>query len=65
MSLRVSVDRSVCQDHGRCVFAAPEVFDLDHAGKLVVLLDEPDDSLRSAIEDAAEVCPMQAILLEG
>jgi ferredoxin len=41
------------------------VFELDEEGHLVVLVDEPDESLRSVCEDAADVCPVQAITLEG
>ncbi len=62
--MKVVVDFNVCQDHGQCVFAAPEVFELDAAGKLVVLVAQPDESLRSAVEDAADVCPVQAITIE-
>lgn len=65
MSFKVVVDFNVCQDHGQCVFAAPEVFQLDDAGRLVVLVDEPDESLRARVEDAADVCPVQAITIEG
>jgi ferredoxin len=59
--MKVVVDLAVCQDHGQCCFAAPEVFELDAAGKLVVLVENPDESLRDAVEEAADVCPMQAI----
>ena len=65
MSFKVVVDLDVCQDHGQCVFAAPEVFQLDDAGRLVVLAEEPDDALRARCEDAADVCPVQAITIEG
>ena len=30
-----------------------------------VLIDEPDEALRAKVEDAADVCPVQAITLEG
>jgi ferredoxin len=63
--ITVRVDLDVCQDHGQCVFAAPQVFELDEEGKLVVLQDEVDESLRANVEEAAEVCPTQAITLEG
>jgi ferredoxin len=63
--IRVVVDRDVCQDHGQCVFAAPQVFELDEEGKLVVLQDEVDESLRDVVEEAADVCPVQAITIEG
>jgi ferredoxin len=62
--MRVVVDLDTCQDHGQCVFAAPEVFHLDGAGKLGYVA-EPDDALREAVEEAADVCPLQAIRLEG
>jgi ferredoxin len=63
--IKVIVDRDVCQNHGQCVFAAPQVFELDEEGELVVLDDEPDESLRDAVEEAADVCPVQAITIEG
>ena len=63
--IRVVVDRELCQDHGQCVFAAPQVFELDEEGKLVVLQEEVDESLRANVEEAADVCPTQAITLEG
>ena len=65
MSFKVVVDFNVCQDHGQCVFAAPEVFEIDPGGKMVVLLAEPDEAMRAAVEDAADVCPVQAITIEG
>lgn len=65
MSLKVVVDFNVCQDHGQCVFAAPEVFEIDEAGRLVVLVEEPDETLRASVEDAADVCPVQAITIGG
>ena len=63
MSLRVSVDRDLCRDHGQCVFAAPDVFQLDDTGRLVLLVEEPDEALWSACEEAADMCPSQAITL--
>jgi ferredoxin len=63
--ITVRVDRDVCQDHGQCVFAAPQVFELDEEGKLVVLQEEVDESLRDVVEEAADVCPVQAITIEG
>jgi ferredoxin len=63
--MKVVVDMDMCQDHGQCCFAAPEVFQLDPAGHLVVLITDPDESLRDKVEEAADVCPMQAITVEG
>jgi ferredoxin len=63
--VKVVVDLAVCQDHGQCCFAAPEVFQLNEDGHLVVLLEQPDGSLRDKVEEAADVCPLQAITIEG
>lgn len=62
--LKVIVDMDLCQDHGQCVFAAPDVFHLDDNGRLGHVAS-PDASLRADIEEAADVCPLQAIRIEG
>ena len=61
--MKVIVDLNLCQDHGQCVFAAPEVFSLDEQGH-IKWVENPSDSLRSKVEDAIDVCPMQAIFIE-
>lgn len=60
--LRISVDSGRCQHYGQCVLEAPEVFSLTDANKLEWRATA-DDSLRPAVEAAADVCPMQAITL--
>ncbi|MEU8134631.1 ferredoxin [Streptodolium elevatio] len=61
--MKIVVDMERCQDHGQCVFSAPEVFQINAAGRLEYVA-EPDDALREAVEDAADVCPLQAITIE-
>ncbi|MER0247283.1 ferredoxin [Streptomyces sp. 796.1] len=61
--MKVVVDMNTCQDHGQCVFAAPEVFSFDDTGRLAYVSD-PDDALADAVEEAADVCPLQAIRIE-
>ncbi|MEU0938801.1 MULTISPECIES: ferredoxin [unclassified Embleya] len=61
--MKVVVDMDRCQDHGQCVFSAPEVFRIDSAGRLEFVAD-PDDALRESVEEAADVCPLQAITIE-
>jgi ferredoxin len=63
--ITVRVDRDICQNHGQCVFAAPQVFELDDDGELVQLQDEVGEDLRDNVEEAADVCPTQAITIEG
>jgi ferredoxin len=61
--MKIVVDANLCQDHGQCVFAAPEIFSLNDQGHLVYVSDV-DESLRDKAEDAADVCPLQAITVE-
>ncbi|MDX6741132.1 ferredoxin [Actinocorallia sp. A-T 12471] len=61
--MKVIVDMNKCQDHGQCVFAAPDVFQLEE-GRLV-FVSHPDEALRDDVEEAADVCPLQAIRIEG
>ncbi len=58
--MKVTVDLTLCQDHGQCAIAAPEVFRINDDGKLEYD-DSPDDSMRDFVEEAADVCPVQAI----
>lgn len=62
--MRVIVDRSLCDEHGQCEIAAPEVFRIAEEGTLV-FVEQPDEAHRAAVEDAADVCPVQAILIQG
>lgn len=62
--MKVTVDMTLCQDHGQCAIAAPVVFQIDDEGKLVYD-GSPDDAERDFVEEAADVCPVQAILIEG
>ncbi|MFF4544956.1 ferredoxin [Streptomyces sp. NPDC001406] len=61
--MKVVVDMNKCQDHGQCVFAAPDVFRLEADGRLAYVAD-PHDALRDEVEEAADVCPLQAIRIE-
>lgn len=58
--MKVHVDMDVCQHYGQCVFAAPEVFDLDANGELVYQPESPDAG-RAEVEAAVMACPVQAI----
>jgi len=60
--MQISVDRAKCDNHGQCTFSAPTVFRLDDKG-ILQYESSVDDSLRADVEEAADVCPMQAILI--
>lgn len=61
--MRISVDTGLCESNALCVGAAPEVFELSDDDLLQVLVVEPPEELRAAVEAAARVCPKQAILI--
>ncbi len=60
--MRVRVDRDLCIGVGNCVAIVPTVFKLDEENKAVVL--EPASVDDDALLEAAESCPVQAIILE-
>lgn len=64
--MKITVDFDLCEVHGDCVLAAPEVFDIDDDDDVVrVLNDEPGEELRSKVETAMKMCPVSAIKLVG
>jgi ferredoxin len=62
--MKVSVDMDVCQSHGPCVEAAPEVFEIRADGLLYVLDAAPPEGLRKKVEAAVHECPAGAIKLQ-
>lgn len=63
--MRVAVDFDKCQSNALCMSAAPEVFEVRDDGYLYVLVEEPGEDLRAKVEDAARMCPTQAITIEA
>jgi ferredoxin len=59
--MRVVVDTMLCEGHGVCVLAAPEVFELDDDDNLTVVNDQPGQELRQAVLNAEASCPKRAI----
>jgi ferredoxin len=51
---------NLCQSHGECVAAAPDVFELGDDDVLRWQEDVADDR-RAAVEAAVDACPMMAI----
>lgn len=60
--MRITVDLDLCDGHGQCVFAAPNVFELDQVGDLHYDA-EPADGERANVTNAVRLCPVQAIAL--
>jgi ferredoxin len=62
--MRVVVDLGLCDLHGMCVEAAPEVFEIGDDGTLHVLNEMPPADLRAKVDKAVRECPTGAISIE-
>ena len=61
--MKIVVDYDLCEANALCMEAAPEVFRVEEDDTLTILLAEPGEELRSKVEEAARLCPRQAILV--
>jgi ferredoxin len=62
-SLRIVVDRDLCEANGECMRAAPEVFLVDDNDKLVVKVERPAADLVEKVRTAVRRCPRAALTL--
>ena len=63
--MRVVLDRSRCTGIGICEALAPEVFEVNDDGGLVVLNPEVPASAEEDVTAAVEACPTRALSLEA
>ncbi len=59
--MRLRVDRERCCSSGMCVLAAPEIFDQDDDGQVVLLDPAPPPEHHDAARLAVQTCPGEAI----
>ena len=62
-SLKIVVDRDLCEANGECMRAAPEVFLVDDNDKLIVKMDQPPAELIEKVKTAVRRCPRAALAL--
>ena len=60
----LKADFGACQGYANCVDAAPDVYDIDDDGVVVLLKEEITDAERPRIEEAARSCPVSALIIE-
>ncbi|MBA3410493.1 MAG: ferredoxin [Geodermatophilaceae bacterium] len=60
----VKADFGVCQGYANCVMTAPEVYDIDDDGVVVLLKDEISDAERAKVQEAVNSCPVSALSIE-
>ena len=63
--VKIIVDFELCQSHGLCTQAAPELFEIRDDGFLYVLNETPGEELRGKLDTATRECPTGAISVEG
>jgi len=61
--VKVSADRDVCVCAGMCVMTAPEVFDQDDDGTVLLLTGEVPEGEQNRVRDAVNLCPSGALRL--
>jgi ferredoxin len=62
--MKIIVNFDICQSHGLCTQAAPEVFEIRDDGFLYILNEAPGEDLREKVERAVRECPTEAIQIE-
>ena len=62
--MKVIVDFDLCEANGLCMESAPEVFKLDENDELHILVEQPPETLRRKVVEAARRCPRMAIKIE-
>lgn len=60
--MKAKVDRDLCIGSAMCVATAPDVFEVDDEGLSRVV--DPDVGTDDLLREAAEGCPVQAVILE-
>ncbi|MFB4349300.1 ferredoxin [Microbacterium sp. CR_7] len=61
--MNVVVQTSACVGAGQCALVAPEVFDQDDDGIVLLLEPKPEGADADAATRAARLCPARAITL--
>lgn len=60
----MKADLEVCQGYANCVITAPDVYDIDDDGTVVLLKTEISEQERAKVEEAVNACPVSALSIE-
>lgn len=61
--MKIDADRDTCIGAGLCVVTAPEVFDQDDDGLVVLLVEAGAAADHAAAREAVTLCPSAALRL--
>lgn len=59
--MKIAADRDTCIGAGMCLVTAPEVFDQDDDGIVVLLADEAGPAEADVVRQAVDLCPSGAL----
>jgi ferredoxin len=62
--MKVCVDFDKCTGLGICESLAPDFFEVNDEGSLVLLREDISDDELQAVEEAVEGCPTEALSIE-
>ena len=63
-NVRVNVDTAACIGAGQCALVAPDVFDQDDDGIVMLLNAAPSEPEHAATRRAAALCPARVIVVD-
>jgi len=63
--MKIIVDYELCEANALCMDCCPQVFRLEEDDSLTILMSEIPEKLRGKLEEAARLCPRQALRVEG
>jgi ferredoxin len=61
--VKLTIDEKLCQGHGLCYGADPDLFGADDQGHGIVIGEVTDDATRARAEKVVQICPEMAISL--
>lgn len=64
-NFQITIDRELCQGHATCMTEAPELFQVDDAGNVTVLQENPPLELLKKAQQAEKYCPAKAIKIKS
>jgi ferredoxin len=64
-AMRIVVDWDRCTGMGMCESLAPDVFEVDDDGSLILHTEEVSQDQEAEVREAVAACPTEALSLEG
>lgn len=61
--MKVKVDKETCVGCGTCIDICPEIFEMDNDVALTKM-DDVSEGLQESCREAAESCPVEAIIID-